>query len=218
MQNSAKNDKFPLFENIMLLGVSSEKLNEIQYLTAEEIGENITGIKAILIRNYQSNYLSDTLDDAYFSDILRLSFPEPIIDLNSENASSVKFHTFCMYRYNKIKHITCMYIPTGLRTKTNMFITIFTCLLIISPLDIYDCQRSVLLNFYRIINDYFLFVHEKNIKKVKNFRLREIFFGEESTEKIEEYRALGFYFSFLLDTLVADRNIPQSMCDKCLLI
>ena len=159
-----KNKKEELINNILILGLKSEELNKLQSLDIDEIEELSSKYKAVILDNYESTYISKNArhDDEFYKNICEYSFPGGVVNSSENiNINKKQYITFCIKynkeeNINKLKHITCAYIQSGLKIKDKNIITINTGIALISSLDIYECHKEILSHFIDIITNYFI--------------------------------------------------------------
>ena len=193
MQKSNEIKKFPIIDNILILGLKTEDLNSIQSSNINNIEENLSKYKSTILSNYSiNNKTSQNQNEEFYKNICEYSFPEGvIIPKENTNFNKKQYITFCIKDSNDhLKHITCAYIQFGLKIDDGNVITINSGIALVSFLDIYECHKEILSHFVNIIINYF------NINTNHIGKIRQIFFGNKT---FEEYRLLPFYFSFFLN-------------------
>jgi hypothetical protein len=91
--------KIPLIENILILGLKTDELNNLQSLNTEEIEEISLKYKAVILENYQSIYIQKKMnpEDEFYKKICEYSFPGGVVN-SSENININKrqYITFCV--------------------------------------------------------------------------------------------------------------------------
>ena len=212
MQNKNGNKKFPIIDNILILGLKSEELNSIQSSNINNIEENLSKYKPAILSDYSLfNKTANPQKEEFYKSICQYSFPDGTI-ISSENINFNKrqYITFCIKDFNgHLKHITCSYIQSGLKIKDGNIITINSGIALISFLDIYECHKEILSSIIDIIINYFNSNGNSNNKK-----MRQILCGNNI---FEEYRLLPFYFSFLLNLTLDDYYNFDNIKNICLL-
>ena len=211
-----KNNKIPLIENILILGLKSDELNKLQSLGIDKIEEVSSKYKAVILNNYQSIHISRSFnpDDNFYKKICEYSFPGGVVN-SSENININRKPkiTFCI-KYNddnnaQMKHITCAYIQSGLKIADKNIISINTGIALVSSLDIYECHKEILSHFIGVIMNYFV----NNSTITSNQKNREIYLTSILPHKIfEEYRLLPFYFSFFLNITLDNWKNKNNIC------
>ena len=207
--------KIPLIDNILILGLKTDELNNLQSLNIEEIEEISLKYKAVILENYQSIYKQSKMnpEDEFYKKICEYSFPGGVVN-SSENININKrqYITFCVkdnQKNGKLKHITCSYIQSGLKIADKNIITINTGICLISSLDIYECHKELLSHFIDVITDYFII--NSTIKN--NKKNREVYINNTQVNKVfDEYRLLPFYFSFFLNFILDKKNNKNNLC------
>ena len=214
MQNNDIN-KVPLIENILILGLKSDELNNLQSLNIEEIEEVTLKYKAVILENYQSTFISKQFNpgDEFYKKICEYSFPGGVVNTSENiNINKKQYITFCIKdneNNDKFKHITCSYIQSGLKIADKNIVTINTGICLISYLDIYECHKEILSHFIDIITDYFII----NSTITNNQKNREVYIINSQTNKIyEEYRLLPFYISFFLNLTLDNKINKNNIC------
>ena len=214
MQNNDIN-KVPLIENILILGLKSDELNNLQSLNIEEIEEVTLKYKAVILENYQSTFISKQFnpEDEFYKKICEYSFPGGVVNTSENiNINKKQYITFCIKdneNNDKFKHITCSYIQSGLKIADKNIVTINTGICLISYLDIYECHKEILSHFIDIITDYFII----NSTITNNQKNREVYINNSQTNKIfEEYRLLPFYISFFLNLTLDNKINKNNIC------
>ena len=214
MQNNDIN-KVPLIENILILGLKSDELNNLQSLNIEEIEEVTLKYKAVILENYQSTFISKQFnpEDEFYKKICEYSFPGGVVNTSENiNINKKQYITFCIKdneNNDKFKHITCSYIQSGLKIADKNIVTINTGICLISYLDIYECHKEILSHFIDIITDYFII----NSTITNNQKNREVYIINSQTNKIyEEYRLLPFYISFFLNLTLDNKINKNNIC------
>ena len=214
MQNNDIN-KVPLIENILILGLKSDELNNLQSLNIEEIEEVTLKYKAVILENYQSTFISKQFNpgDEFYKKICEYSFPGGVVNTSENiNINKKQYITFCIKdneNNDKFKHITCSYIQSGLKIADKNIVTINTGICLISYLDIYECHKEILSHFIDIITDYFII----NSTITNNQKNREVYINNSQTNKIfEEYRLLPFYISFFLNLTLDNKINKNNIC------
>ena len=212
MQKKNENKKFPIIDSILILGLKSEDLNLIQSSNINNIEENSSKYKPIILSDY--SLYNKTINDKkieFYKNICQYSFPEgAIISSENINFNKKQYITFCIKDFNgHLKHITCSYIQFGLKIKDGNIITINSGIALISFLDIYECHKEILSSIIDIIINYFNSNGNSNNKK-----MRQILCGNNI---FEEYRLLPFYFSFLLNLTLDDYYNFDNIKNICLL-
>ena len=212
MQNKNGNKKFPIIDNILILGLKSEELNSIQSSNINNIEENLSKYKPAILSDYSLfNKTANPQKEEFYKSICQYSFPDGTI-ISSENINFNKrqYITFCIKDFNgHLKHITCSYIQFGLKIKDGNIVNINSGIALVSFLDIYECHKEILLSIINIIVNYFNSNGNSNNKK-----MRQIFCGNQI---LEEYRLLPFYFSFLLNLTLDDYYNLEKIKNICLL-
>ena len=215
MQINAIN-KIPLIENILILGLKTVELNNLQSLNIDKIEEISLKYKASILENYQSPYSTQTFspEDIFYKKLCEYSFPGGVINSSENiNISKKQYITFCLKDNNdinnsKLKHISCGYIQSGLKIADKNIITINTAIILLSPLDIYECHKEILSHFIEVITNYFI----KNSTITSNNKNREIYITNIKPNKVfEEYRLIPFYFSFFLNLTIENIN-KNNLC------
>ena len=211
-----KNNKIPLIENILILGLKSDELNKLQSLDIDKIEEVSSKYKAVILDNYQSIHISRSFnpDDNFYKKICEYSFPGGVVN-SSENININRKQkiTFCI-KYNdenneQMKHITCAYIQSGLKIADKNIISINTGIALVSSLDIYECHKEILSHFIDVIMNYFV----NNSTITSNQKNREVYLTNILPHKIfEEYRLLPFYFSFFLNITLDNFKNKNNIC------
>ena len=214
MQNNEIN-KVPLIDNILILGLKSDELNNLQSLNVEEIEEVTLKYKAVILENYQSTFISKKFnpEDDFYKKICEYSFPGGVVNTSENiNINKKQYITFCIKdndNNGKFKHITCSYIQSGLKIADKNIVTINTGICLISYLDIYECHKEILSHFIDIITDYFII----NSTITNNQKNREVYINNLNTNKIfEEYRLLPFYISFFLNLTLDNKINKNNIC------
>ena len=214
MQNNDIN-KVPLIENILILGLKSDELNNLQSLNIEEIEEVTLKYKAVILENYQSTFISKQFnpEDEFYKKICEYSFPGGVVNTSENiNINKKQYITFCIKdneNNDKFKHIPCSYIQSGLKIADKNIVTINTGICLISYLDIYECHKEILSHFIDIITDYFII----NSTITNNQKNREVYINNSQTNKIfEEYRLLPFYISFFLNLTLDNKINKNNIC------
>ena len=211
MQKNNEIKKFPIIENILILGLTSEDLNSIQSSNINNLEENISKYKSTILSDYSlSNKLSQ---DDFSKKICDLSFPEGIV-LSSQNINYNKkqYISFSIKDSNgHLKHITCTYIQSGLKINDGNIITINTGIALISFLDIFECHKEILSHIIDIITNYF---NTNSINNNSNKKIREIYCDNKI---YEEYRLLPFYFSFFLNLSLNNNNALDKIKNICIM-
>ena len=214
MQKNNEIKKYPIIENILILGLTSEDLNSIQSSNINELEENLSKYKSTILSDY-SLFNKITPDD-FSQKICDLSFPEGIV-LSSQNINYNKkeYISFSIKDSNgHLKHITCTHIQSGLKINDGNIITINTGIALISFLDIFECHKEILSHIIDIITNYFNMNSISNKYNNNTKKIREIF----SDNKIfEEYRLLPFYFSFFLNLSLNNYNTSDKIKNICLM-
>ena len=206
--------KEPLIDNILILGLKSEELNNLQSLNIDEIEKEALKFKAVILKNYQSIYSSINIcnEDEFCKKICEYSFPGGVINTSDNiNGNKNQYINFCIQfnrekNNNELKYITCTYIQSGLKIYDKNIITINTGIALLSSLDIYECHKEILTHFIDIITNYFI----KNSTNSNNIKKREVYLNNSQMNKIfEEYRLIPFYFYFFLNFNLnkANKNI-----------
>ena len=210
-----ESNKFPLIENILILGLKTDELNNLQSLNTDEIEEVTLKYKAVILENYQSNYLPRKInpEDEFYKKICEYSFPGGVVNTSENiNINKKQYITFCVkdnQKNSKLKHITCSYIQSGLKIADKTIITINTGICLISSLDIYECHKELLSHFIDVITDYFII--NSTIKN--NQKNREVYINNTQLNKVfDEYRLLPFYFSFFLNFTLDKNNNKNNLC------
>ena len=187
--------KFPLIENILILGLNSDDLNSIQSSNINDIEENSSKYKSSILSYYSSHSkIPLEKNDDFSQKICELSFPGGIVSSSQNiNYNKKQYISFSIKDSNgHLKHITCSYIQSGFKINDGNIITINTGIALISFLDIFECHKEILSHIIDIITNYF----NMNSTSNNNKKIREIFCGNKI---YEEYRLLPFYFSFFLN-------------------
>ena len=187
--------KFPLIENILILGLNSDDLNSIQSSNINDIEENSSKYKSSILSYYSSHSkIPLEKNDDFSQKICELSFPVGIVSSSQNiNYNKKQYISFSIKDLNgHLKHITCSYIQSGFKINDGNIITINTGIALISFLDIFECHKEILSHIIDIITNYF----NMNSTSNNNKKIREIFCGNKI---YEEYRLLPFYFSFFLN-------------------
>ena len=211
MQKSNEIKKFPIIDNILILGLKTEDLNSIQSSNINNIEENLSKYKSTILSNYSIyNKTSQNQNEEFYKNICEYSFPEGvIIPKENTNFNKKQYITFCIKDSNDhLKHITCAYIQFGLKIDDGNVITINSGIALVSFLDIYECHKEILSHIVNIIINYF------NINTNHIGKIRQIFFGNKT---FEEYRLLPFYFSFFLNLTLDDSYNLDKIKNICLL-
>ena len=211
MQKSNEIKKFPIIDNILILGLKTEDLNSIQSSNINNIEENLSKYKSTILSNYSiNNKTSQNQNEEFYKNICEYSFPEGvIIPKENTNFNKKQYITFCIKDFNDhLKHITCAYIQFGLKIDDGNVITINSGIALVSFLDIYECHKEILSHIVNIIINYF------NINTNHIGKIRQIFFGNKT---FEEYRLLPFYFSFFLNLTLDDSYNLDKIKNICLL-
>jgi len=209
-----KNNRIPLIENILILGLKSDELNKLQSLNINKIEEVSSKYKAVILDNYQSIHISRSFNDNFYKKICEYSFPGGIVN-SSENMNINRKQkiTFCI-KYkdenkDQMKHITCAYIQSGLKIHDKNIISINTGIALVSSLDIYECHKEILSHFIDVIMNYFV----NNSTITSNQKNREVYLTNILPHKIfEEYRLLPFYFSFFLNLTLDNYKSKNNIC------
>ena len=209
-----KNNRIPLIENILILGLKSDELNKLQSLNINKIEEVSSKYKAVILDNYQSIHISRSFNDNFYKKICEYSFPGGIVN-SSENMNINRKQkiTFCI-KYkdenkDQMKHITCAYIQSGLKIHDKNIISINTGIALVSSLDIYECHKEILSHFIDVIMNYFV----NNSTITSNQKNREVYLTNILPHKIfEEYRLLRFYFSFFLNLTLDNYKSKNNIC------
>ena len=212
-----ENNTGPIIDSILILGLKSDELNKLQSFYIEDVEEVCLKYKAIVLEKYNSTLISKNLEpeEEFYKKICEYSFPGGVVN-TSENININKkiYITFCLKNNkeennNKLKHITCAYIQSGLKIKDNNIITINTGVALVSTLDIYECHKEILSHFIDIITNYFI----NNSTITSNKKNREIYLTNTQTYKaFEEYRLIPFYFSFFLNLTLDNNSNKNNIC------
>ena len=211
MQKSNEIKKFPIIENILILGLKTEDLNSIQSLNINNIEENLSKYKSTILSNYSIyNKSSQNQNEEFYKNICDYSFPEGvIIPKENTNYNKKQYITFSVKDSNEhLKHVTCAYIQYGLKIDDGNVITINSGIALVSFLDIYECHKEILSHIINIIINYF------NINAHHIGKIRQNFCGIKT---FEEYRLLPFYFSFFLNLTLDDSYNLEKIKNICLL-
>ena len=192
--------KAPFIENIIIIGLPKSELKTIQdkNFIAQRDFHNISGT---ILENYQSKYLSQSLDKTFLSHIPHYAFPKGIIDISQKNKKSKILTSFSLKSRSFLKHITCLSIAGAVKNKQGELITVKTGILLVSSIDIYECQKEILIFLYQIIANFFCNESNSNIYCV----------FDRANRQIEENRILNFYFDFFLNTPI-DLEYNSSFC------
>ena len=202
--------KNSFIDNILIIGLKSDELNTLQSLDIDKIEKQSLKYKAVILRNYQSIHCSKFFnsEDEFYQKICEYSFPIGVINYSEYiNVNKKQYTTFCLKDNNKLKHITCAYIQSGLKIADKSIIGINTGIVLISSLDIYECHKEILSHFIDIITNYF--INNSNI--ITNKKFREIYINNKQFNKIfDEYRLLPLYFSLILNITL--NNNKKNIC------
>lgn len=192
--------KAPFIENIIIIGLSKAELKTVQDINFIS-QRNLHNISGTILENYQSKYLSQPLDKTFLSHIPDYAFPKGIVDVSQKNKKSKILTSFCLKSNSLLKHITCLSIAGAIKNKQGDFVTVKTGILLVSPIDIYECQKEILNFLYEIIENFFCHGSNSNVYCV----------FDRANRQIEENRILNFYFNFFLNTPINLEN-NSSFC------
>ena len=213
--------KNPFFDNILILGLKSDELNTLQTLDIDEIEKQSLKYKAVILHNYQSIYCPKYFnpEDEFYKKICEYSFPIGVINYSENiNINKKQYTTFCLkdnnsINNNKLKHVTCAYIQSGLKIADKNIIGINTGIVLISSIDIYECHKEILSHFIDIITNYFINNSTNETPTYK--KSREIYINSIQPNRVfDEYRLLPLYFSFILNLTLDsnNNNIKKNIC------
>ena len=213
--------KFPLIENILILGLKSNELNALPSLNMKQIEELSHIYKPKIIQNYQSNLITQKInpEDELYKKICEFSFPKGVINYSeNNNFDKIENITFCL-KYNNtiqnkttkiIKHITCGYIQSWLKIANKNIICIYTGIVLVSSIDIYECHKEILSYLINIITNYF-------IKSTNNSQNMKVYINALNVTKLfEEYRLIPFYISLLINLNIDNNMSKKNLCITCI--
>ena len=188
--------KEALIENIIIIGLVKK---DIDNLTTKTINEDTNlYYSGEVLFNYQTKTIEHSLDRNFLSSLVNYAFPKGVVDIAKKNKKRKQYITFCIKSKSQLKHATCLSIPAGIKTGNSQDLIIKTGILVLSSIDVYECQKEILNNIYDILINYF------------NSNSSNCVYDEKG-QKIPEIKVLTFYFNYILNSLIDTWN-GTSVC------